>query len=284
MGKLQTLRGCKASDFMRKYTLNFFSKEKTMMIDLKGFVKKALQASVMMLSVACLAGADDTLITFSTNGSEPDRYADGEVVMDGECYALVWSKDGVFEGFQADGAPIDPNDQVVLVAAVALNGHCPEVVFQVAAEKAAALAGGRYGVLLLDTRVNRGGKVAPRGTMDGKLAMVNGFGAVTEGLKVASSEHATINEILKPEGQVAGENAAVAANVKQPRIKHIWIEGGNVFLRVENLSGFMRVQGGGQPDAVLTMGGATETDGGEEDVILVAPKVGNSGFYKVVRN
>ena len=27
-----------------------------------------------------------------------------------------------------------------------------------------------------------------------------------------------------------------------------------MFLRVENLNGFMRVQGGGQPDAVLTMG------------------------------
>ena len=238
----------------------------------------------MLAGLAFAGGAGDTLITFSTGGAEPDRYADGEAVMEGECYALVWSKDGVFEGLQADGAPVDPNDQVVLVAAVAQNGHCPEAVFQVAADKAAALAGGRYGVLLLDTRVNRGGKVAPRGTLGGKLAMVNGFGAVTEGLKVAAAEHATISEVLKPEGQVAGENAAVAASVKQPRIKHIWIEGENVFLRVENLSGFMRVQGGGQPDAVLTMGGAAETDGGVEDVILVAPKVGNSGFYKVVRN
>ena len=31
-------------------------------------------------------------------------------------YALVWSKDGVFEGLQADGVPVDANDKVVLVA------------------------------------------------------------------------------------------------------------------------------------------------------------------------
>ena len=34
----------------------------------------------------------DTLITFSTKG--PDTYLDGKTVMDGECYALVWTKNG----------------------------------------------------------------------------------------------------------------------------------------------------------------------------------------------
>lgn len=65
---------------------------------------------------AFAGNAADTLITFSTCGAGPDRYADGEAVMDGECYALVWSKDGVFEGLQADGVPVDANDKVVLVA------------------------------------------------------------------------------------------------------------------------------------------------------------------------
>ena len=32
-----------------------------------------------------------------------------------------------------------------------------------------------------------------------------------------------------------------------PRIKHIWIEGNNAFLKVENLNGFMRVLGGNAP-------------------------------------
>ena len=248
------------------------------------FAKRALQASVMMLSFVCFGGADDALITFSTNGTEPDRYADGQVVLDGECYALVWSKDGVFEGINADGTPADSNDKLLLVAAVARDGHCPEVVFQISAKRADALAGGTYGVVLLDTRINKDGKVVPRGTVGGKLTMVNGFGFVAEQMKVAASAHTTINEILKPEGQVADQNAVVAENVKQPRIKHIWIDGDIVFLRVENLKGFMRVQGGGKPDSVVTMGSATSTDGSAADVILVAPKLGSSGFYKVLRN
>ena len=248
-------------------------------------VKLLMIVGLMMATGLAFAdGANDTLITFSSNGAEPDRYADGEVVMDGECYALVWSKDGVFEGMQADGTPVDANDKVVLVAAVAENGHCPDVVFQISAERAATLASGKYGVVLLDTRINKGGKVVPRGTVGGKLTMVNGFGMVAEQTVVGSVPRATIGELVRPEGQVANMNAAVVENVAQPRVKHIWIEGNNVFLKVENLNGFMRVQGGGSPDSFAAMGAATQTDGRSGDVILVAPKVGNSGFYRVVRN
>ena len=136
-------------------------------------------ASAMLLAAnGFAAGADDALITFSTNGAEPDRYADGEVVLDGECYALVWSRDGVFEGINVDGTTVDPADQVVLVAAVAQNGHRPEVVFQISAERAEALAEGKYGVVLLDTRVKRGEKVVPCGTSNGRLALVNGMAPI----------------------------------------------------------------------------------------------------------
>ena len=63
-----------------------------------------LAGLVLVAGLAFADGADDTLITFSTNGAEPDRYADGQIVLDGECYALVWSKDGVFDGLKADGS------------------------------------------------------------------------------------------------------------------------------------------------------------------------------------
>ena len=248
------------------------------------FAERAFAAAAMLLVTACFGGADDALITFSTNGAEPDRYADGQVVLDGECYALVWSKDGAFDGINADGTLVDSEDKLLLVAAVASEGHCPEVVFQLSAKRAAALANGKYGVVLLDTRINKDGKVIPRGTVGGRLSMVNGFGVVTEQMKVAASSKTTIDELLRPEGLVADRNASAVANVAQPRIKHIWIEGNNVFLRVENLGGFMRVQGGGTPNAVMTMGAATQSEAGTGDVILVAPQVGTSGVYKVQRN
>ena len=243
-----------------------------------------LLGMALMAAVLFADGADDTLITFSTNGAEPDRYADGEAVLDGECYALVWSKDGVFDGLKADGSPVDPEDRMILVAAVADKGHCPEVLFQISADRAASLANGKYGVILLDTREKRGDAVVPRGTTGGRLTMVNGFGVVTDQMRIAASGHTTIDELLRPKGQVADHNAVAAADVPQPRIKHIWLDGDNVFLKVENLGGFMRVQGATTNGSFVTMGGATNTDGDTLDVILVAPKVGSSGFYRVLRN
>ena len=241
-------------------------------------------SAALAFGVALADGADDALITFSTTGAEPDRYADGEIVMDGECYALVWSADGLFDGLNADGTPTDPSDKVVLVAPVAKDGHCPEVIFQVDATEAALLSSGQYGVLLLDTRLNVDGVVAPRGIAGGSLAMVNGYGAVAEGQKIAKSDHATIDALMRGEGFVAGESAASVKGVKQPRIKHISIVGDKVLLTVENLNGFMHVLGGVRPDSIAALGAATPADGGAADVVLVVPKVGHSGFYSVHRN
>lgn len=66
------------------------------------------------------AGITDYVATFSTPG--PDRYADGTVVADGECYALVWSPKGsTFAGFSADGTTVSSADRVVLAAPLAVN-------------------------------------------------------------------------------------------------------------------------------------------------------------------
>ncbi len=246
--------------------------------------KIAAYITIMIAAFAC-ANVDDSVVSFSTRG--PDRYADGTTVMDGECYALVWSKDGVFEGLSANGEPVDSNDRVVLIAPYAKDGRCPEVLFQIPATLAATLANGVYDVLLLDTRVTTGGRTVVRGTQSGKLALVNGYGAVVDGLKIAKGGTGSLN---------AGANASVDASaqasvgavapkgVKQPRIKHIRIDGDNVFLTVENLPGFMRVQGGTTPSASDTTDSATATDGGAGDVVLVTKKTGSSGFFRVVRN
>ena len=66
----------------------------------------------VMTGLVYAASINDTCISFSTKG--PDTYLDGSVVLDGECYALVWSKDGVFDGFNAKGECIDALDRIVL--------------------------------------------------------------------------------------------------------------------------------------------------------------------------
>ena len=46
----------------------------------------------------------------------------------------------------------------------------------------------------------------------------------------------------------------------------------------------MRVQSGTSIEVADASGAATATDGSTADVILVTPKTGSSGFFRVVRN
>ena len=248
-----------------------------------------IRANALLLSLGITAvtfanSVGDARISFSTKG--PDLYADGSVVMDGECYALVWSSDGKFDGFAANGECIDGYDRIVLMAPVAKDGRCPPVLFQVPQAEAEELAGGQYAVYLLDTRIASGDTVRPRGTVNGKLALMNGYGATSANLAVGALNSKKAEEIAedKAEGQIASVLAAVPADCAQPRIKSMRIEGDNVFLTVETLKGFMRVSSGSDVSASDAASAAIETNGGDEDVTLVTRKPGNSGFFKVIRN
>jgi hypothetical protein len=126
----------------------------------------------------------------------------------------------------------------------------------------------------------------PRGTTDGKPVVVNGYGMATATMEVSGfAANSSAAERENPSsGQVASSVAAVPADCAQPKIKGMRVDGENVYLTVENLPGFMRVQGGRDVSASDSTGAATETTGSGEDVILVAPKTGSSGFFKVIRN
>ena len=253
-----------------------------------GFVmKKKSIALLLSLGIAAVASANsvgDARLSFSTKG--PDRYADGSIVMDGECYALVWSKDGNFEGFSADGECIDGFDRIVLIAPVARDGRCPPVLFQIPEAEAEELKNGQYSVYLLDTRVASGETVRPCGTVNGKLALMNGYGAASANLAIngANVDKKAEESETTLGGQVASSLSAAPADCTQPRIKSMRIEGDNVFLTVENLKGFMRVSSGSDVSASDAATAAVETNGGDEDVTLVTRKPGNSGFFKVIRN
>ena len=251
-------------------------------------MKKKSIALLLSLGITAVAFANslgDARLSFSTQG--PDRYADGTTVLDGECYALVWSKDGDFEGFSADGACIDAKDRIVLLAPVAKGGRCPKVLFQIPAAEANELSGGKYAVYLLDTRVAAGGSVRPRGTVNGKLALMNGYGAASANLTLGGSfSEQAAKEVGNEQknGQVACALCAAPAGCEQPRVKAMRIEGDNVFLTVENLKGFMRVSSGDTVAASDMTDAAVETQGGAEDVTLVTRKPGTAGFFKVIRN
>ncbi|MBR0506879.1 MAG: hypothetical protein IJJ84_15875 [Kiritimatiellae bacterium] len=240
------------------------------------------------LAFAATAAIDDALLAFSTVG--PDKYADGTTVLDGECYALVWTANGAtFGGIAADGTPVAETDKIVLLAPVAKGGRCPNVLFQIDSAKLdGELKDGTFGVYLLDTRVAADGAVKPAGVKNGKLSLVNGYGLTTKPTKVgkASAGGATTAQEKESEGgQAVAAGAAAPKDLPQPKITSIKIEGDYVKLTVQNLPGFMRVSSGAGISADDTQGAAQATDGKTDEVILYAPKTtGASGFFKVIRN
>lgn len=240
--------------------------------------------SLAIGSIALAHDVADACISFSTHG--PDRYADGTVVLDGECYALVWSPDGVFSGFTAGGECTDPSDRLVLLAPVAKDGRCPEVLFQIPVALADELEGGVYAVYVLDTRVSSAdGSVSARGTENGSVALINGYGVA--GAAIGVKGKAGPSKAAESDGggaHVAAAATLASGDCRQPKVKNLRVEGEWVYLTVENLKGYMRVHGGETLEVPGTTGVAVETSGDSVETVLVAPKKGSSGFYRVVRN
>lgn len=233
---------------------------------------------------AAIAGASikDSLIAFSTKG--PDCYRDGTRVLDGECYALVWSADGVFEGVAADGSPVDPKDAVVLTAPVAQGGRCPEVVFEIDDRKAAAYAGGEFAVYLLDTRVTANGRTTV-GRLDaaGAAKTVNGAGPVAAGATAVASA-GSLASVQAAQGAVTAD-APAPRDVPQPRVEALRIAGGNAYITISGFAGPVRVQGAEGLNAGFVASGVDETPRADADgtAILVRPvNAKGSGFFKVL--
>ena len=233
------------------------------------------------LAVASFAAVNDTLISFSTPG--PDKYADGTDVLPGECYALVWSADGQFDGIKADGTTVDPADKVVLVAPVAKQGtagtYCPSLLYQVDATVAEGLAGGMYAVYLLDTRVTAAdGKVAVGGVDEkGALKTVNSYGSLSEGTvaTAGTSAVATANTTA-----IGGATVATFVEVEAPVITAIKPNGAKITISTTGLSPVVdyKVVTGADLGNVATELDAKADANGD----FTFEKPANGAFFKVI--
>lgn len=232
------------------------------------------------LAVASFAAVDDTLISFSTPG--PDKYADGSDVLAGECYALVWSADGVFEGIKADGTTVDPADKVVLLAAVAKQGangtYCPPLLYQVDADLAATLANGFYSVYLLDTRVTAADGAVAVGGLDenGKLKAVNSYGSVSGDTKAAAAGSIAQAKTTA----IGGAAVATLVEVEAPVITAIKPNGTKITISTSGLSPVAdyKVVTGAKPGAVATELDAKADANGD----FTFEKPANGSFFKVI--
>ena len=266
--------------------------------------KKLVSLICLLMTAVAFSGMDDKVLRFSTSG--PDRYADGSIVADGECYALVWSPKGTaFAGFNADGTAVSANDRVVLAAPLAQNGKCRDAIFQVPAAEYAALAGGEWAVCLVDTRNVYG---VPMGVQDGKPLRVNRWGLVQSGVTVEEpSKMATAAKSNGMRLAAAGGTRSVASdgglgetalparanrlsavppNLAPPQITEIEVGDGEVWLAVKDTVPYLSytIVSGSEPGNLKTDYFAETVDGEDgAEIAIGTVKSPARRFFKVKR-
>ena len=245
-------------------------------------MKKTISlVAAAMFSGAALAAANDAMISFSTPGT--DTYADGTAVLDGECYALVWSSGGAVT-IAADGTA--SGGEIVLVAPVARGGRCPRIYFEVdAGDIDAKYVGGTWSVYLLDTRRwGADGSVKPAGTVSGKIRLVNAASPVAAKVGVAK---AAASSVFAAAGAVVSGATAVPDGTPAPVVTGIRVDGANVYVTVKGTVPYLQydLSSGSAPDAVAERADRPQAgaESADEEIVLVAPAKVGTGFFKVGR-
>lgn len=211
------------------------------------------------------------VLSFSVTGAE--TYADGSALADGECFALVWSADGVFEGIDVNGKPKDANDDVVLIDTISKDRA---VTFQF---PDGFKDGGFFDIWILDTRVLDNGAVKSVGkTADGQVTVTHAAKAVAA-IAVKESSKSTPTAAEGSEGVVIADATVAEADVKAPAITGISFENGLVKISLDNVvKGVNYVIMGSDSPAMTNAKEGFVTSAGGEKMTLIAPKFGN--FYK----
>ena len=238
--------------------------------------KIALFCAVAAIAVGATAG-DGYKFKFASSG---DTYADGTAVQDGEVYALVWTANGSFAGFNEDGTLVDTAGSDVMAYSLAFGGGCPTTVFFADEDH----EGGFYQVYLLDTRAysDAGVAGAPAGLAEGgKLTTVKGFSAVVSAKFTKDSANLTEGVKATVDGSAT---AALPADVPAPVITGVNFVGGAVQITVENVVPYVQytVSGGKTPAAKDQTDIATGLSRQAGKVTLTVANPGENRFFKVV--
>ena len=255
----------------------------------------------MLACGVVFAGMEDMVLRFSTPGV--DCYADGSAVVDGECYALVWSpKGGTFSGFNADGTAVSSSDRVVLAAPLAKDGKCRDAIFQIPAAEYSELKGGEWAVCLVDTRNLAG---VPTGTQNGKPLRVNRWGIISGGVEISAAASAS-PRLFATRGRASAQDAsdatggtrsvasgaranilsAVPPNLAPPRITDIEVGDGEVWLAVDGTVPYLSytIVSGEKPSDLKTDYFSETVDGDANSEIMIGtPESPKRRFFKVKR-
>ena len=230
---------------------------------------KKLVSMVMGLAAAAVFAIpmpEVQVLNFSIQGNE--TYADGSALANGECYALVWSEDGVFEGINGDGTAKGAGDEVIYIGQIVKGA---DVTFQIAD---GFKRSGSFDIWILDTRVFENGAVKSVGkTADGKVTVTKAVKATSAAVQVASSKSASAPTAIGgvPGGAVVDAPTA-PANIPQLKFTSIRLDGDYVVMEAENTVpgvNYVTVSGGKES-------GITTATGNK--IILIRPKEGDSAI------
>ena len=237
-----------------------------------------------------LAGMNNVVIQFSTVG--PDKYADGTTVMDGECYALVWTPTGSeFQGINDKGEAAG-DSKVAVKAPIAIGGKCPNVQFQIDetyAEK--YYPNGTWGVYLLDTRKFATKEVTD--TVDGKKVTQTQIEIDSTGKKVATGVGGAVSgygqvvsnvgRSLSSAGAKDGVVQSIPAGIQPPTIRDFKVVNGMAYLYLKNTSSAVSygVAAGQDPGNLAPVQQQPVMGGGNETIIITQAS-GASGFFSPV--
>ena len=231
-------------------------------------MKKTIAALFALMTAAVFAGANDLLFMFYTPG--PDKYADGTVVLDGECYSLVWTA--------ADGTQTP-----VITISAAKDGKCNPILFTIDENDVSKYEGGTWGVYLLDSRdfaKDATGKTLAALDEKGYPSVVNVKASVGDGIANAGG----FESVLSTTGVAAGSYDLAGAGVPTPQVTGIKVVGANVIVSVKNTVPFVgyTLQAGSDVTNFAVPAGAPSANGNASDEInLVTPKKGDAQFFKV---
>lgn len=247
-----------------------------------------------LASLTVFAEPGDYLLSFSSPGV--DRYADGRAVVDGECYALVWSPAGkAFSGFNADGTAASDDDRVVLAGPLAKNGRCRDALFQVPAAQYAELEGGEWAVCLVDTRRADG---IPAGVANGMPKRVNRWGIVKGGVSVEPAQASgltpasSLKAALSPASAKSGTGvratqiSSVPPAAQSPTITAMDLFDGFVTLYVTGTVPYLTytIESGPRPSIFAIDGWADKVDGDDgSEIVLETESTSPSRFFRVIR-
>ena len=249
-------------------------------------MKKLIASFAILASVCAFAAIDSTTVIAGSKG--PDKYADGTVAIDGECYALVWSADE-FGGFNADGTLVNAADQILVISARAQGGACPLFAYEV--PYSLVSKGGNVSLWLLDTRVYGADGVKPAltaGTVAAKVDVIKGAAKADAAISMSG---AGAKSIGGAEGgavatATADAGAAVAKAVEETKVESLKVENGYAIIELGNTKPFVAydLASGATPDAISADDKAAyPVSGAAAGKITLIKKVdGKSGFFKVV--